>query len=74
MLLHNCSIRAIVNRRDTAIIIPSEIKLSQITDKKKVQVGKAQENAQSEKDSHSKNRGGNHGYRKLRNKFFSGET
>ena len=27
-------------------------------DKKKVQVGKDQENAQSEKDSHSKNQGG----------------
>ena len=28
------------------------------TDNKKVQVGKDQEKAQSEKDSHSKNRGG----------------
>ena len=29
-----------------------------ISEKKKVQVGKDQEKAQSEKDSHSKNRGG----------------
>ena len=34
------------------------IKLTQRTFSKKVQVGKDQEKAQSEKDSHSKNRGG----------------
>ena len=33
-------------------------KSTNFAQKKKVQVGKDQENAQSEKDSHSKNRGG----------------
>ena len=43
-------------------------------DEKKVQVGKNQEKAQSEKDSHSKNRDGTYTmktYRKLNGQLFS---
>ena len=36
----------------------STVALREVTELKKVQVGKDQEKAQSEKDSHSKNRGG----------------
>ena len=57
---------------DTKLLIQREYIVN-----RKVQVGKDQENAQSEKDSHSKNRGGKPGtytmkiYRKPNEQLFS---